>query len=193
MVFHKQAWFKKTDVLVLLMLVVFKCSILSFTVVSGNSMYPALSKNQWVVVNQLAYSVRVPFTQSHLTDISTPERGDVVVFRNESGVASGRMTKRVVGLPGDSVEFDGRVLKVNGTVVTELSTSGQLLESLGGESYAISLGQASRVYLPWQTGKWLVKEDELFVLGDNRLDSIDSRYDPIGNIKLDQLIGELIL
>ncbi len=114
--------------------------------VSGQSMEPNFKNNQYIIVDQISYR------------ISSPKRGDVVVFKYPRNVAFS-FVKRIIGLPGETVNIsDGNV-----TIYNEKNPNGTILE----EDYLTSR-------TPLQVNLTL-KEDEYFVLGDNRPNSSDSR------------------
>lgn len=110
-----------------------------------------------------------------LVDAAAPRffgvhRGDVVVFRPPvSGYTARPLIKRVVGLPGETIElWEGRVL-VDGAVLTEPYVRGQTLTAATAQMV------------------WRVPSGSVFVLGDNRADSWDSRA--FGPVKLSQVVG----
>jgi signal peptidase I len=124
--------------------------------VDGFSMVPTLQDGEYVLVNRLAYRN------------SLPERGDIIVFSSPQ-TTDLDLIKRVIGLPGDTVEISGGAVRVNG----------QLLD----EPYIA----AAPVY----NGEWEVPDGKLFVLGDNRNDSSDSHA--WGLLPLENVIGKAIL
>ncbi len=126
--------------------------------VSGHSMEPALEDGDTVLVNRVVYR------------FSQPKRLDLAVFRARDG--SRLYLKRIIGLPGETVQIqDGRVY-INGTP----------LDLPGGLSEA---GLAGMADVPTELG-----ENEYFLLGDNRSSSEDSRFENIGNVSLDQIVGK---
>jgi signal peptidase I len=124
--------------------------------VEGSSMEPSLHDGEMVVVNRLAYRW------------SMPSRGDIVVFRFPLD-PSRRFIKRVIGLPGDSLEARDGLVYVNGTALDE--------------PYIAAA--------PRYAGAWLVQADELFVLGDNRNNSSDSQN--WGPLPMAEVIGKAFL
>ena len=126
--------------------------------VSGNSMSPLLNADDVVLVNHLSY------------DLGKPDRFDVVVFRREDGKAN---IKRIIGLPGETVQIRGGQVYINGEVLPDERELGTV--SLAGlAENPITLG-----------------EDEYFLLGDNQNSSEDSRFSNVGNVKEDQILGKV--
>ena len=75
-------------------------------------MKPTILEGDRILVNKMAYDIRVPFTLISLHKIADPARGDIIVF--DSAVADKRLVKRVVGIPGDRVELINNILFING-------------------------------------------------------------------------------
>ncbi|ASP18432.1 signal peptidase I [Neisseria sp. 23W00296] len=84
--------------------------------IPSSSMRPGLVKGDFILVNKFAYGIRTPIVNNVLIDTGKVERGDVVVF-NYPLEPSVNYIKRAVGLPGDTVEYKDKVLKVNGSIV----------------------------------------------------------------------------
>lgn len=142
-------------------------SLFSLCLVSGNSMNPTLQDGQYVT----------------LYNNFTAERGDVIVF--ESEVRNEPLIKRVVATAGDTVELrrtgDGYVdLYVNGEYVRE----DYIKERMRDYSDSVPLMLYPDVVVT-------VPEGHLFVLGDNRNNSTDSRYSTVGFVDEDSVLGEL--
>jgi len=149
-------------------------------------------------VNKLAYDLKVPFTTWHLAQWSNPQRGDIVVFY--SPYDGERLVKRVVGLPGDTVELRNDQLIINGTPVnyeplnggisaqlteTEQQHSLFATEQLPARSHAvmaIPAIPAKRTFGPVQ-----VPAGHYFMMGDNRDNSFDSRY--FGTVERQRIVG----
>ncbi len=153
-----------------------KGSILESFYVPSASMVPTLESDDCIIVPKLAYGLHVPFLNRSLISWSQPERGQVIVFNRaddpstwaDEGARS--MVKRVIGLPGDQIRINGARVAVNGEVLHE--------------SYARWTKSGSA-----QEQSFTVPSDSLFVLGDNRDESYDSRFwrDPF--ISTDQVVG----
>ena len=120
------------------------------------SMQPTLYEGNLLVVNKFAYK------------LGTPKRGDIVIFHYQ-GTPTEDYIKRVIGLPGDTVNISNGVVQVNGQTLTE--------------PYIAAL--------PKYTGTWMVPEGELFVLGDNRNLSSDSH--DWGFVKQEWVVGKAVL
>lgn len=194
-------WWRQ-EIRPLLILVVLTCSIRSsladWNDVPTGSMKPTILEGDRVWVNKLAYDFKVPFTTWHLAEWGDPRRGDIAVFYSpHDGV---RLVKRVVGLPGDTVELRENRLVINGEVVPYRPIVEELLcnlapvdragrvfatEQLPGQPHVVAATPrvpAMRSFAPRR-----VPEGEYFMLGDNRDDSFDSRY--WGTVKRGQIIG----
>ncbi len=129
--------------------------------VYGHSMEPVLKDDQTVLVDKLAYR------------LGEPERFDVIVFRDRREEGRYYM-KRIVGLPGETVQIaDGRVT-IDGVLLEEPSEREEIRDARRA-SEPVVLGQA-----------------EYFVLGDNRNGSSDSRDSDIGNVSAEQIIGRVV-
>jgi signal peptidase I len=165
--------------------------------VPTGSMKPTIQEGDRVVVNKLAYDLKVPFTTIELMKWGDPKRGDIVVlFSPYDGV---RLVKRVVAVPGDRVALRNEQLFVNGQPAVwkplgevQDPEQGQALileESVAGKSHNIMLTPAlsgdKATY-----GPVIVPDGHYFVMGDNRDNSNDSRF--IGTIERNRIVGKAL-
>src|SRR5262249_27892920 len=84
-------------------LLVFRALVLDWNVVPTGSMKPTIVEGDYILVNKVAYRLKLPFCSSILLAWGAPRRGDVVVFELAGEQGKGRYVKRIVGLPGDRV------------------------------------------------------------------------------------------
>src|SRR5260221_5290460 len=126
-------WVKEIRPLLVLALVLFaiRSSLADWNDVPTGSMKPTILEGDRVYVNKLAYDLKVPFTTWHIAEWSNPKRGDIVVFY--SPYNGQRLVKRVIGLPGDTVELRNEVLVLNGQQVEYRPISDELLRDVASE------------------------------------------------------------
>ncbi len=155
----------------------------AFKIPSG-SMEGTLLPGDFLLVNKLVYGAEVPFTHSRLPRLGQPHRGDVIVFKYPEDPTKD-FVKRVVGLPGDTLEMHDGVLLRNSDQVSE-----QYVEHTEPDmdpapedfrwqrDYLVRSAAAAAAYHPSRNnwGPLVVPEKNYFVLGDNRDNSLDSRY-----------------
>jgi len=164
--------------------------------VPTGSMKPTIQEGDRVVVNKLAYDLKVPFTTINVYKWGNPDRGDIVVFF--SPVDGTRLVKRVVAVPGDKIEMRENQLFVNGQPAQqspiaivgsdETGPAYVLEENLTGHNHQMMVTPeipAVRSFGPVE-----VPEGHYFVLGDNRDNSNDSRF--IGFIERRRIVGEAV-
>jgi signal peptidase I len=127
-------------------------------------MKPTLLVGDHILVNKFLYGIKIPFTNKTLIPISEPERGDIVVFIYPVDPEKD-FIKRVIGLPGDKVEIRGEEVFINGKPYDDehgfYSRTGRTAAQMGEKSHF---------------GPVTVPKGHLFVMGDNRNHSYDSRF-----------------
>ena len=144
----------------------------AFKIPSG-SMEPTLLVGDHILVNKFLYGIKIPFTNKTLIPISDPKREDVIVFIYPED-ESKDFIKRVIGLPGDTVEMKGQKLFINGNIFEDQ-------HGVYAKNLSSNRGMAVKGF-----GPVTVPEGRLFVMGDNRDHSYDSRfwgYVPIESVK----------
>ncbi|MDX5365083.1 MAG: signal peptidase I, partial [Alphaproteobacteria bacterium] len=172
------------------MLLLARYTVLEPYNMSASSMSPTINQGDRILASRRAY------------DFAAPQRGDLIIFTAMGGVP---FIKRVAGLPGDKVQIVDGVLYLNGEPVERveiepfpivhglpMGSYPQYIETLpGGKSYAV-ISDSGRSLLE-STGVYEVAENCLFVLGDNRPNSNDSRMDLIGCVAEEDVIAKVWL
>jgi signal peptidase I len=182
--------------ILLLVLVIRSFLFEPFRIPSG-SMMPTLVEGDFIFVNKFAYGLRLPVINTKFVKIGEPQHGDVVVFRLPSD-PSVDYIKRVVGLPGDVVDYDAvkKQITLNGkTVPMKLEgpydeDSGSVLvrEQLGTHDHEVLLARG----LLSRGGRYEVPAGHYFVMGDNRDNSRDSRFEGVEFIPEGNLVGRAV-
>ena len=172
-----------------------------FRIPSG-SMMPTLLVGDFILVNKFSYGIRLPVANMKVIEIGKPERGDVVVFRYPENPKI-PFIKRVVGLPGDKIEYVNKMLYVNGEPVIQqvdipryigvgsgsnMTGSEQRVEYLSETVSHDILINPKRPEYRAKYNKLTVPDKAYFVLGDNRDNSKDSRF--WGTVPEENLIGK---
>ncbi|KJS03098.1 MAG: signal peptidase I [Desulfobulbaceae bacterium BRH_c16a] len=156
-------YFEAICIAVLLALFIRTFVVQAFKIPSG-SMLPTLQIGDHLLVNKFIYGVRLPFTGSMLIPFKEPDRGDVVVFKFPKD-RSVDYIKRVIGTPGDTVEVREKKVYINGEPVDD------------PHAHISSPSVLSANASPRDNfGPVLVPEGRIFVMGDNRDNSFDSRF-----------------
>ena len=147
------------EVVVVVALAVFTARFLcvSYTV-SGHSMEPTLQNGDFVLTDTIRYQ------------LFAPGRGDVIAFYRDDGTVS---IKRIVGLPGETVQIKDGVIYIDGTPLQK-----------NGEPFLVTLAGIAQEEIR-------LEADEYFVLGDHHDSSEDSRFANVGNVKRSQILGKV--
>lgn len=135
------------------------------TIVKQTSMQDTLNPNDYIIMYRMAYS-----------GDKEPKRGDIVIFKSELQDENGKnklLIKRVIGLPGDKITINDGKVYIN--------------DKEYDESYL------KDGYTTGSVNNFKVPKGEYFVMGDNRVVSIDSRYSEVGCIKKDAIKGRAVL
>lgn len=147
------------------MIVIFLAFVIVFSVgmrtsIVGDSMEPMLYNGQEILINRVIYR------------LSSPKRGDVVVFLPNGNQNTHYYVKRVVGLPGETIHIQDGDVYVDGILLEEDESFDKMIDA------GIALHELT------------LESDEFFVLGDNRNSSEDSRSGNIGAVKKENIIGQ---
>ena len=171
-------------VLFLLFVGLLKATVVEAFFVPSASMGPTVLPIEYILVPKFSYGLRLPFISKTVVSWALPSVGDVIVFNRSDDLHTpqdeGRenLVKRVIALPGDLVEVSGTHVIVNGTKL--------------GEPYA-RWANGGRAVGGSHLGPKVVPQGEVFVLGDNRDESRDSRIwlDPF--VRVNRIQGKVAL
>jgi len=151
------------DILIAVIVAVIILQFIKPTFVKETSMLPTLQPNNFLFLSKQSYR------------FGEPKQGDIIVFHTNLKTAAGSeklLIKRVIGLPGDSIHIEDGVVYINDEALdepyTKDGTTSGYIEDL------------------------VVPDDSLFVMGDNRLNSIDSRDPSVGCIKISSVYGKAV-
>ncbi|RKZ20456.1 signal peptidase I [bacterium] len=167
--------------------------IQAFRVPTG-SMEDTILIGDFLLVNRLSYGIRIPFTTRFLWMYRTPRKGEIVIFTNPYGGEN--FVKRCVGLPGDTIEIKHKILYVNGKPQEEPYVSHRdpveypplaIPPSIYQKEWEKGSFRNAGGYVRDNFGPVVVPEGTIFVMGDNRDNSWDSRF--MGPIPLRYIVG----
>jgi signal peptidase I len=170
-----------------------------FKIPSG-SMIPTLLVGDFILVNKFTYGIRLPVINVKIIDVGTPRRGEVMVFRSPEDPSIDYI-KRVIGVPGDKVAYQNKQLTINGKAVEKrriddylhperLYYSRQFTEKIDDAEYRVLNDQDAPAFIqatprfPYRENchynssgvTCTIPEGHYFMMGDNRDNSLDSRF-----------------
>ncbi|MCK5072735.1 MAG: signal peptidase I [Bacteriovoracaceae bacterium] len=184
----------KSIILIIVVVFAFRSTFFEpFTIPSG-SMIPTLVIGDFILVNKFSYGFKVPFSDMfwdpiYIGSFKSPERGDVVVFKYPKD-KSINYIKRVVGLPGDTLEIVDNFVYINGKQIeTHPHDGGKIIEDMDAKfkNYSFNFYKAKtgehdhiiqfrKKWYATNKSEMKIPEGNYFVMGDNRDFSADSRY-----------------
>lgn len=196
-----QEWLRPSLVMAAIVLPI-KSSLADINLVPTGSMKPTILEGDFVCVNKLAYDLKLPFTTRHLAEWSNPARGDIVVlFSPEDEM---RLVKRVVAIPGDTIELRNNLLYINHERAayqplpeaarldlpgSDLSSAQLATETVDERSHAV-MTYPTAFSMHRSFAPVTLNTGEYFVMGDNRDNSKDSRY--FGVVQRNLIVGEAV-
>ena len=152
--------------------------IQAYKIPSG-SMKPTLQIGDHILVSKFNYGVKLPFLRSTLIPIGTPKRGDILVFIYPED-RSKDFIKRLIGLPGDTIEIRNKKILLNGLPLNDAHGV-----------YVDNLIIPASVQPRDNFGPVTVPAESIFVMGDNRDESYDSRF--WGFVKMQDVLGKALI
>ena len=199
--FYKE-WIEPFLIAGIIALFIRQFAVEAFKIPSG-SMIPTLTIGDHLLVNKFVYGPRIPFTDNRIFTWKEPKRGEIIVFKYPENEDK-NFIKRVVGVPGDKIQIVNGKLMINDQAVVITPAAPPADKSVEeGQSFGkpmVYLEQLGAVthqiqYLMDQSGKnygpWLVPKDSVFVMGDNRDNSQDSRF--WGFVKFNKILGRALI
>ena len=177
---------------VLLVVFVLRSFLVEPFQIPSSSMVPTLEVGDYILVNKYTYGIRLPVIRTKVLALNNPQRGDVVVFfpphMNDT-----YFIKRVVGLPGDTVEYRNKQIFVNGEGVEREAAAEQFAQSSHNITGRESLGESEHLMQvdtrrPSSDFSVVVRPGHYFMMGDNRDNSSDSRV--WGQVSEKDIVGK---
>jgi len=145
------------DIIIVIVVVLAVTFFIKPIVVKKTSMLPTLQENNYIILYKQAYN------------FGNPKQGDIVVFPVQNNGGKELYIKRVIGLPGDTIDIHDDMVYVNGEKLEEDYTADGIT--------------------PGNVEGFVVPKGQLYVMGDNRVVSIDSRDPSVGTVKIDNVTG----
>jgi signal peptidase I len=179
---------------VLLVVFVLRSFVIEPFRIPSSSMTPNLLDGDFIFVNKHSYGIRLPILGTRIVDINLPDRGEMAVFRLPSDPTI-VYVKRVIGLPGDTIDYDyqSKDLYVNGEVV-ERNELGLYIGNINLRVSEENYGNRHEIIHMNNRmspgGTYNVPEGHYFMMGDNRDNSQDSRFAPVGFVPEENLVGK---
>jgi signal peptidase I len=179
---------------VLLLVLILRSFVAEPYQIPSVSMVPTLQVGDFILVNKYAYGLRLPVFGTKVMDVGNPQRGDVMVFIPPHDPRY--FIKRVIGLPGDEVRYEGKALFINGArlpykFVREFEdrrsrmNMREYTESIGGVDHAIYRNGDTERARNWELGP-----GDYLMMGDNRDKSQDSRF--WGPAREENIVGKAV-
>lgn len=193
---------KYISYLILLILLAFFIGNFRTYMVMGESDLPTLDNGDKVIINRSAYDMTIPFTNLKFLPWHVPERGDMILCYLKKNNNGDFWLKRIIGMPGDTIQIKNNKIFINKTqlkytVLKKESISTHHDESLGdivaletgfGMEHTVTYSETENIIS--NLGPMVVADEHYFVLGDNRYNSLDSRF--LGQVPRQKIFGKYL-
>lgn len=179
----------KSFILFILLMFVFRSVVADWNTVPTGSMKPTILEGDRILVNKMAYDLRVPFSHVSMLKLADPERGDIIVFDSKN--SDKRLVKRVIGIPGDTISMFNNVVSINDQILPYSFDSANAqfsdnTENLLGMKHSVRFQHASdKRFASFPPVN--IPANYYLALGDNRDQSADSRI--IGLVPRSEIVG----
>ena len=173
-----EVWdYVKMFVIVIVVVLVVNNVVLINAKIPSESMEQTIMTGDRIFGFRMAYGINFDFFGKHISKkMKDPERYDIIVFPFEENGKKEHFIKRIIGLPGETVQIIDGYVYINGEKLESDIYGAEVMKNPGRAAEPITLG-----------------DDEYFVLGDNRNNSRDGRYPEVGNIKRSDITGRAFL
>lgn len=176
---------------VLLIVIALRSFIVEPFRIPSGSMLPTLEIGDFILVNKFTYGLRLPVFHNEVFSVGDPQRGDIAVFRYPRNPTQD-FIKRVIGVPGDTIEYRNKTFYVNGRRVKRVAGGEYEHSRQDLVRYTETLDEAQYDTLAYpdsqhRAARWQVPPKHYFVSGDNRDNSNDSRF--WGFVPRDNMVG----
>lgn len=195
---HKRISF----VIILLVILLFLTGNFRTYMIVGASDLPTFMPGDKVIINRSAYDLTFPFSSVKLLPLGKPQRGDMVLCHFSKSDMNEYWLKRIIGLPGDTVEIKQHritinhqpvryeILKHDGFEIPKGAEIGDILANEKGLGLNHTVAVTATANIISSFGPVIVTRDHYFVLGDNRINSLDSRF--LGLVNRKDIFGKLL-
>jgi signal peptidase I len=180
-------------VVVVIVVSTFRSAIADWNDVPTGSMNPTILEGDRIIVNKVAYDLRVPFTGIVVAQWSQPQRGQIITLWSPHDGT--RLVKRVVAVEGDTVELRDGELIINGDMAAHVDHANvtsepvhRVSELSNGKRRTIQFNEAQPTGRDF--GPYTVPRGNVFVMGDNRDHSFDSRF--FGPVPVEKVTGHVL-
>ena len=171
--------------------------------VMGESDLPTFTSGDKVIINRSAFDLTIPFTNMKIFPWRAPSRGDMILCRLEKKSSGDFWLKRIIGMPGDTVNIrDNKVfinniplkyevLRKENLPVAHAQELGDIVAMESGLGLAHTVTYSRTENIISNFGPLVVAEKHYFVLGDNRFNSLDSRF--LGQVPRQEIFGKYLI